>query len=518
MNRITTALLAALEALLIVAIGIGIALVPLTVLWAAHFGLAVEWFVFWRAAVDVWLIGNGVDLLVQLEPEIALAFALPGADAPFMLTLAPLGFALVAVLLGVRTGRRAAETPHRWVGVAASVVSYALFASLATVSAQTATVTPVLWQGYLLPPLIYAAGVLLGSELGAREGRGLPGTTGAALLDPVARTIRQRYLALPRTARTVLLAVLRGGTATTAGIMGVAALTVAVLVGLNYTTIIGLYEAVQAGVLGGATLTLIQLALIPNFVTWAAAWFVGPGIAVGVGSSVSPAGTVLGPIPGLPILGALPQGALEWGFLGLLVPILIGFIAAVVSRQRMRLPGIPDPGRLAQVLGGVGIGLLAGLLLGLLAWWSGGAIGPGRLADVGPNPLLVGALAAAEVSVAAVLGMLVGGHVVLPRRRARRARTSKQARSAQSGAKSAGAVGASAAFWTRIGRRPAGSTGTVQTPPPSSKKATPRPTPTQTPTPATRPAASWRERVGRFLRAEDNDDDSGRPGPPPAKR
>ncbi|MDQ1579348.1 MAG: hypothetical protein QOD05_123, partial [Microbacteriaceae bacterium] len=48
MNRTTVALLAALEALIVVAIGIGIALVPLTVLWAAQYHLAIDWLVFWR--------------------------------------------------------------------------------------------------------------------------------------------------------------------------------------------------------------------------------------------------------------------------------------------------------------------------------------------------------------------------------------------------------------------------------------------------------------------------------------
>jgi hypothetical protein len=62
------------------------------------------------------------------------------------------------------------------------------------------------------------------------------------------------------------------------------------------------------------------------------------------------------------------------------------------------------------------MGIVAGALLGLLAWWSAGAMGPGRLAVVGPNPLLVGALAAAEIGVAAALGMLAG-RVRLPSRR-----------------------------------------------------------------------------------------------------
>ena len=35
---------------------------------------------------------------------------------------------------------------------------------------------------------------------------------------------------------------------------------------------------------------------------------------------------------------------------------------------------------------GFGMGLVAALMLALLAMFSGGALGPGRLADVGPDP------------------------------------------------------------------------------------------------------------------------------------
>jgi len=424
MNRTTTALLAALEALLVVAIGVGIALVPLTVLWAAHFGLSVEWFVFWRAAVDIWLLGNGVDLSVQLGPELIASFGLPGADAPFLLTLAPLGFALVTVLLGVLTGRRAAETPHRWTGVISAVLVYGVMATIATLSAAGGTVMPATVQGMLLPTFVYAAGVLFGAErarlrghrvarAAVREGnaRGnaaAPGGT-ADRLDPLSRGIRERYRRLQQSTRAVLSGALRGGAAASAGIIAVAAVTFFVLLVMNYSTIVGLYEAIQAGIIGGATITLAQLAFIPNFVIWTMAWLVGPGIAVGVGSNVSPAGTLLGPVPGLPILGVLPQGSLSWGFLGLLVPVLVGFVFAVIVRQRLDGSAMPARSTLQHVLSGLGMGVVAGLILGVLAWWSAGSLGPGRLSEVGPNPLLVGALAAVEIGVAAALGMLVGG-------------------------------------------------------------------------------------------------------------
>ena len=57
--------------------------------------------------------------------------------------------------------------------------------------------------------------------------------------------------------------------------------------------------------------------------------------AVGVGTSVSPGATVLGPVPGLPLFAALPDGQASFGFLVLLVPILAGFAVGVLLRQRM---------------------------------------------------------------------------------------------------------------------------------------------------------------------------------------
>jgi len=415
MNRITTALLAALEALLVVAIGIGIAMVPLTVLWAAHFGLSVEWFVFWRAAADIWLLGNGVDLTVQLGPDVAAALGLAGADTAFLVSVVPLGFALLSVLMGVHTGRRAAETPHRWTGVGVAVGTYAVLAALVTLSAVSETVRPSQVQGLVLPTLIYAAGVLVGAELGRRKTRQVGDST-----DRAGRLIRSSYQRIPQTTRTIIEGALRGGTAAAAGVLLVSAVTVAALIAVNYATIIGLYEAVQAGVVGGATITLAQLALIPNLVIWAAAWFAGPGIAVGVGTTVSPIGTVVGTLPGLPLFGALPQGSPAYGFVGLLVPILLGFVFAVVTRQWLDRPGVPERTTLEHVLTGLGMGVVAGGLLGLLAWWSAGAMGPGRLIEVGPNPLLVGALVAAEIGIAAALGMLAGRLKVPSVRRGKR--------------------------------------------------------------------------------------------------
>jgi len=401
MNRITTALLAALEALIVVAIGVGIALVPLTILWGTHYGLGIDWFVFWRAAVDVWLLGNGVDLAVQLPVDVSASLGLAGSELPFSLTIGLLGFALLAVLFGVRTGRRAAGTDYSLTAAGVAVLSYGLLAALLTLSAGTAIVTPAPVQGILLPTLVFAGGVLIGLAGTPKMAPTLPGWASRPLGDQLRR--------IPAEVRSQLLAALRGGTAAVAGIMVISGLAVFVSVLANFATVIGLYETLQADVMGGIALTIGQLAFIPNIVIWAASWFVGPGIALGTGSSVSPLGTSLDAVPGLPLFGALPHGTLEFGFLGLLVPVLVGFVTAVLVRQSLDKRANAPHGSARMLITGGLMGVVAGILLGLLSWWSAGAMGPGRLAEVGPNPLLVGALTTLEVGIAAALGMLVGG-------------------------------------------------------------------------------------------------------------
>ncbi|CAN5130176.1 hypothetical protein BH09ACT3_BH09ACT3_05870 [soil metagenome] len=392
MNRPLTALFSALEAVLVAAIGLAIPLVPLSILWAFQYDLQIDWIVFWRVAADSWLLGSGADLLVALDPTIAASLALPGAETPFVLTIAALGFALITVLFAVRAGRRIAETAHRTIGTVAAIVVFAAIAFGVTVSALYPGARPSIWQGTLLPTLVFA----LGLGIGAESGRSRPA-------GPLAAWAKREpeWWAVAR-------AGLRGGVTATAILTAASALLLAVLLLGNYARIISLYEAAHAGVLGGIALTVGQLAFLPNLVIWAASWLVGPGFAIGTGSSVSPLGTSLGPIPAVPVLGVLPEGDLSWGFLGLLVPVIAGFAAGLAVRPGLvRALGARRPGR--WMLGaGLGVGVVGGVLIGLLAWVSAGSAGPGRLAEVGPSPWLVGGIAAVEFGVAATVALFAG--------------------------------------------------------------------------------------------------------------
>jgi hypothetical protein len=412
MNRHATALFAALEALLVVGVGVALPLVPLTALWAGQYDLQVDWGLFGRAAVDLWLLGHGVPLTASLDPALAAALGLPAVDAPFALTLAPLGFALLTLLLGIRAGRRIVETDHPGIGVLAAIGTTAALSLGLALAAQHEGVAPAIVRGAVLPTLVLALGLLIGGI--ARVDRARAARWWSSLSSGRAagtiRGARDALDRLPEGAVSVAATAVRGGAAAAFAVVAISAVVVAVLLGLQYATVITLYETLQTGIVGGVALTLGQLALLPNLVVWASSWLVGPGLALGSGSSVSPLGTSVGPLPSLPVLGVLPQGVLDLGFLGILVPVVVSFVAAVALSPRVARIPEPEARRWPWFLAaGLGMGVVAAGVLALLALLSGGAAGPGRLSDVGPAAGWILLSAFLEVGVASVAGMFVSG-------------------------------------------------------------------------------------------------------------
>lgn len=404
MRRTTIALLAALEAAVSALIGLGVVLVPLLVVWAVHFGLAVDAAAFFRAAADLWLLGHGVDLVLRLDPVTAARMALPGAGDPFPITIALLGFALASVAVGRRIGRRSAAAGHSITGSVSAVVVYALVGAVLGVAAGSEAASASLWQAILLPAFVMAIGVVIGAVLETlRE---------ANHGDLAGGWVRGRLGDLPPAGVDAVRRAVRIGGAAAFGLLAVAAVLVAALIAVDYANIAGLSQSLGAGVDGGILLTVVELAFIPNFVIWAAAWLLGPGFAIGAGTTVAPGGTVLGPIPGIPLLGALPGDAPVLGALWLLVPVVLGFVGAwfVLGREGATVASVEARGDVGSepwwypAALGAGAGVVAGIVMGLLAWWSGGAAGPGRLAVVGPDPWAVALVAAATVGIGAITG------------------------------------------------------------------------------------------------------------------
>ncbi len=88
-------------------------------------------------------------------------------------------------------------------------------------------------------------------------------------------------------------------------------------------------EALGTDAFGGAMLAVAQLGLVPNLVLWAVSWLTGTGFAVGAGTMFAPDHVLGGPMPALPLLGALPTqagGLLVWAPV---VVVLVGALAGL---------------------------------------------------------------------------------------------------------------------------------------------------------------------------------------------
>jgi hypothetical protein len=158
------------------------------------------------------------------------------------------------------------------------------------------------------------------------------------------------------------------------------------------------------GPVGAVALILACLVYLPNAVVWGAAFAVGPGFAVGVGTSVTPLSVHLGAVPAFPLLGALPSSGTTpyYALPVLVVPLVAGAVGGVLLIRR--LPTL----RLEDAAGwGFAAGALGGLALGVLSAVTSGPVGSGRLAAVGPSAWQVGVAAALEMGLAAALAAVV---------------------------------------------------------------------------------------------------------------
>ena len=312
-----------------------------------------------------------------------LAHGAPLSTAAGRFGLVPLGVSVLAAWrvgrAGVHTGRAiGARTPGRCALAAVSVaVVYAALGALAG----------ALTQGLVSPVrggLTLGGFALVCAGLGALAG---------------GRVLRRAARRLPPLVRDAL----RTGTVAAFLVLGAGAATAGVAVAVSGGQASATLASYHTGVAGQAGLTLLCLVYAPNLATWSAAYLVGPGFAVGVGTTVSAGHVSLGALPAVPVLAGLPDAAVSGlGPLLLGVPMAGGMAAgALLVRRRMQEAAAPGWGALLG--GAVLAGPVTGALLGLAAWVSGGPLGSGRLAVTGPVGWRVAAVGALVVAVGAVI-------------------------------------------------------------------------------------------------------------------
>lgn len=344
--------------------------VPVLLVWATDSRSGSGAAAAARTAGQLWLLAQGTSLSV------------PGG----VVGLTPLGLAALPLALLHRAGRHSA----RAAAVSGLRKGLQLLLSLAFAYAvAVAALTAVLATRSVRPDPVRG---LLGALLVAAAGAGSGVLREAGLLGGVRR--------LP--ARALRLAV---GTGVAIGVLLVGG---GALVGLALAAHAGratsLAGASGPGLVGGSALLLLGILLVPNAAVWGASWLVGPGFAVGVGTSVGPWGTSLGAVPAFPLLATLPGGQVPtWAaILGLLVPVVGGVLGGLVVARRLGKTSALTAAREAAYLGPC-----AGLAAAMLAAVSGGPLGGRRLTAVGPSPWRVGLAVAVEIAVPAALAAAV---------------------------------------------------------------------------------------------------------------
>ena len=121
-----------------------------------------------------------------------------------------------------------------------------------------------------------------------------------------------------------------------------------------------------------------QLAFAPTVMAWAASWWSGAGFLTATDSLHSPAVAGTGPIPPIPLLGAVPETAP--GMWVVLAPIALGVGLGIVAARSFRREHL-----LHQSAQGVLASLIVAAVTALWMWSATMSMGSVRLALMGPR-------------------------------------------------------------------------------------------------------------------------------------
>ena len=381
------------------AIGLGVLLAPLTIVWILENDPNIDWFVAFRAASDFWLLSHGTRLVVP-EGEI-LGVLVP----TFVVSLIPLGMTIWFARLYYNAGKRFLSAKTLWPGWLGGTLVFGGASLGISTFAYSEQIYPVTWQGVVFPTAIFILFQFLGSVFGRPdalfEGDVLDQ---APERDAIRAALNNFRFKFHWSIRSLIGPALRAGTAITVMLLMVSSFVIALLIGFSWIDITRLYESVQVSVLGAIVLTFAQLAILPNVIIYGAAWFTGVGFSIGTGSLISPLGSQVGPLPAVPILGALPVGRLDFGMIAIVVVLLAAFVATLMIRKSADEIRFEFATAWSAALSlGISIALVTSIQLGALALLASGGAGPGRLAEVGINPLLLMLVSFVEVAVVSSL-------------------------------------------------------------------------------------------------------------------
>ncbi|MBR6459733.1 MAG: hypothetical protein IKS49_06185 [Actinomycetaceae bacterium] len=183
---------------------------------------------------------------------------------------------------------------------------------------------------------------------------------------------------------------------------------------VSFKRVGAIYEAYSAHWAGNIGITFVQLLYLPIVVVWALSFISGAPIQVGEGTGFSPFYTSAAPLPGIPVFGALPSASIPLYFLPIVL-VVVGAVSAwwalrpqVIEDSPLEIDGddnvvvlsessSPLTFRERAINAGIGLALVF-IALACAGALASGALGSGRMYEVGVNAPLFALLATAELA------------------------------------------------------------------------------------------------------------------------
>ncbi|MEY4989997.1 MAG: hypothetical protein RIS08_223 [Actinomycetota bacterium] len=403
MNRGLSFAIAALQALIVASIGIGLTIAPLTLTWLLEGDGSTSWLVALQVAVFAFLLATGVP--VEISAGKLLGFEFPD----FAINVMPLGLTLLMALLVIRVGYRLSAASSIWPAWVGGAVSFGLIGLGSSALVNSDAVYVGEWEPLVIPAVFFGGLLVLSSTLGSRYEM-FEGANGAEAKERIwiRSQFENLYAKLHWSLRSVLSPAARVGLGVVATMAAVSAIMIALALGFGWIEVVRLYEGLRVSVLGGVMVTLGQLAILPNLIVYAMAWLAGPGFAIGLGSSVSPFASQLGPMPAFPVFAALPTGGFDRGLLFALIPVLAAFVGTLLVRKHVDQIRWEYATRFTASIALAGVSaLIAASSAMLLAAMASGSLGPGRFELVGVNVFQFGLVIFIEVLIPTFLAALI---------------------------------------------------------------------------------------------------------------
>ena len=385
------------EALAAAFISAAIIVVPLAIMWLT--GAFAEMPLGNAGAIGAytWLSSYGVPLeFFNLDTEEVMG----------TWWFIPLGLLLLWLWLARRTGARlakASQLKNLWQPTLGAIAAFTFFVwgTITLVDMESVIINTTV--ATIIPGGVFCIGYAWGVLSYFRR--------------PLTQAIAERVDGFSDAARNFnhyLWALLRAAVIALAGGWAIASIVLTVQIGIHWAEVTDVYQRLDAGVVGGLVVTLLQILVLPNVATWTMSYLTGAGFDIG-NTTVSPAGTLEGPLPALPIFAAVPtEQSLQAHWWLLLLLGLAGVLAGwwffgegenhVEDFVIAKIPNHPTAITVAVLATGTTIGLVAGVLCLAVMLVSGGSWAIGALSVIGAPALTTAALFAAHIGIGSAIG------------------------------------------------------------------------------------------------------------------